>query len=300
MLRGGNGHLWEQITLARAARGMRLINLCGSGPVMRRDQVVVIHDANIWDVPESFPAGYRRFHGVMRPLLARRVSRVATVSHAAAVALAPRLGIGVDRIAVVPNGAGHMVSTVPDTGALRRFGLSSGEYMLAVGNQSPNKNLARLVAAHAQVTTRAGGGVPPLVIAGGVAPGVRAAGLAPRRGLQLLGRVSDGELRALYDGALAFLWPPLSEGFGIPPLEAMALGVPVAASRTSAMPEVLGDAPDWFDPLDENDMAEAIVRMITLSGPARAAMVERGRERARYWTWAKSAVRLHELLAEMG
>jgi glycosyltransferase involved in cell wall biosynthesis len=115
-----------------------------------------------------------------------------------------------------------------------------------------------------------------------------------------LGRVSDGELRALYNGALAFLWPPLSEGFGIPPLEAMALGVPVAASRTSAMPEVLGDAPEWFDPLDEGDMAEAILRLVILSGPARSAMIERGRDRAKLWTWDQSALRLHELLAEMG
>lgn len=300
MLGGGAGHLWEQVTLARVAGGMRLLSLCGSGPVMRRNQIVVIHDANIWDVPESFPPGYRLFHGMMRPMLARRVARIATVSHAAAAALAPRLGIGAERIAVVPNGAGHLAATAPDAGALRRYGLSPGGYLLAVGNQSPNKNLARLAAAHLRANALGVGSVPPLVVAGGVASGVRAAVLAPREGLHLLGRVSDGELRALYDGAMAFLWPPLLEGFGIPPLEAMALGVPVAASRTSAMPEVLGDAPLWFDPRDENDMAEAILRIASLSGPARTAMVERGRERARIWTWERAALRLRDLLAEQG
>ncbi len=297
-LPGGKGHLWEQTTLARAARGTRLISLCGSGPVLQADQLVVIHDANIWDVPESFATGYRRFHGLMRPILARRVRQVATVSHAAAAALAPRLGIGAGQIAVVPNGAGHLAATVPDGDALKQFGLTPGGYLLAVGNQSPNKNLARLAAAHAAAARRNVGGVPPLAIAGGMAPGVMPAALQSRAGLQLLGRVSDGALRALYDGAVAFLWPPLSEGFGIPPLEAMALGVPVVASRTSAMPEVLGDVPVWFDPRDVDGMATAILQVLALAGVERDLMVERGRARAGMWTWETAASRLRDLVTD--
>ncbi len=285
------------MTLARAARGTRLISLCGSGSAMQVDQVLVIHDANIWDIPANFPAGYRWFHGAMRPFLARRVRQVATVSHAAAAALAPRLGIAVDRIAVVPNGAGHLAGTVPDRDALSRYGLTPGGYLLAVGNQSPNKNLARLAVAHARAAGSGSVRVPPLVIAGGMASGVMPAALEPRAGLHVLGRVSDGALRALYDGATAFLWPPLSEGFGIPPLEAMALGVPVLSSRTSAMPEVLGDAPAWFDPHDTDDMAEAILSVLQLSEAERAGMVARGLERAGFWTWDKAALALRELVA---
>jgi glycosyltransferase involved in cell wall biosynthesis len=290
-LTGAQGHLWEQVTLARAARGTRLISLCGSGPLALKDQILVIHDANIWDSPESFSPAYRWFHGMMRPLLARRVRAVGTVSHAAAVALAPRLGVAEGRLAVIPNGAGHIARTMPDSGTLARYGLRPGEYLLAVGNQSPNKNLARLVAAHAKAV-----GVypvvPPLAVAGGVAPGVTQVGLSPREGLHLLGRVSDGELRSLYDNAYAFVWPALSEGFGIPPLEAMQLGVPVLSSRTSAMPEVLGNAALWFDPRDTADMARAIVDFMDLSDDGRAAMIARGRERAASYSWEDSARRL--------
>lgn len=234
----------------------------------------------------------------MRPILARRVRRVGTVSHAAAGALAPRLGVGSGRIAVIPNGAGHLAEIVPDPSALQQFGLTPGGYLLAVGNQSPNKNLARLAAAHARAAGRGRGIVPPLAIAGGMAPGVMPAALDPRAGLHLLGRVSDGALRALYDGAAAFLWPPLSEGFGIPPLEAMALGVPVAASRTSAMPEVLGEVPVWFDPRDEEDMASAILQVVAMTGAERDTMVDRGRARARMWTWEDAARRLWDLVTE--
>jgi glycosyltransferase involved in cell wall biosynthesis len=222
---------------------------------------------------------------------------VATVSHAAAAALAPRLGVEVSRLAVIPNGAGHIAATAPDDRIIARHGLRSGGYFLAVGNQSPNKNLARLAAAH-EMAALADPALPPLVVAGGIAPGVTRAALAPRDGLHLPGRVSDGELRALYDHAFAFVWPALSEGFGIPPLEAMQLGVPVLSSRTSAMPEVLADAPLWFDPRDTADIARVIGDFTGLSDDARAAMVARGRLRAGAYGWEDSARRLLRLAAD--
>jgi glycosyltransferase involved in cell wall biosynthesis len=253
-----------------------------------RNQILVIHDANVWDFPEGFDSTYRRFHQLMRPLLARRILACATVSHAAARSLAPRLGCSEQSLHIIPNGAGHIAATPPDPAALTRFGLTPGKYLLAVGNQSPNKNLARLAAAHAQAMV-VDPGLPVLAIVGGFAPGVASAALAPRPGLNLLGRVSDGALRALYDGASAFVWPALSEGFGIPPLEAMQLGCPVLSSNTSAMPEVLGDAPLWFDPTDVSDMARALLEFRALDSAERGAMAARGRLRAESFSWQFSA-----------
>lgn len=295
-LAGSRGHLWEQWSLARAARGTRLISLCGSGPILQSDQILVIHDANIWDAPESFSPRYRRFHAVMRPRLARRLRATATVSHAAAAALAPRLGLPVKRLDVVPNAAGHLANIPPDPAILARHSLLPGGFYLTIGNQSPNKNLARLVAAHA-AAARQRPGLPPLAIAGGMAPGLAAAPLTAQDGNVLLGRVSDGALRALYDSARAFVWPALSEGFGIPPLEAMALGLPVLSSSSSAMPEVLGDAPIWFDPHDAADMTRAIMTFEALGPKARASMVARGRNRAAAYAWEDSARRLLALLS---
>lgn len=293
-LDGPRGHLWEQFTLARAAHGTRLLSLCGSGPLLHRDQVLVIHDANVWDAPDSFSRLYRGFHATMRPRLAARVRTTATVSQAAATALAPRLGLPVGRLAVIPNAAGHLAATPPDLSVLSRHGLAPGGFFLAIGNQSPNKNLARLVAAHADARALRPG-LPPLAVAGGAAPGLNAAPLAPRPGLVLLGRVTDGELRALYDEARAFHWPSLSEGFGIPPLEAMQHGLPVLSSQSPAMPEVLGDAPLYFDPRDRQDMTRAILGFDGLGAADRAAMVARGFARAAAWSWDESARRLRAL-----
>jgi glycosyltransferase involved in cell wall biosynthesis len=285
------GHLWEQVALARAARRRRLLSLCGAGPLLHRDQIIAIHDANIWDMPDSFSLLYRCFHATMRPRLAARARATVTVSHSAARALAPRLGVPPARLHVIPNAASHLVRIAPDAETLGRYGLAKQGYFLAIGNLSPNKNLARLAAAHARAQA-ADPVLPPLAIAGAAASGLATALLSPRPGLYLLGRVTDAELRALMVGAQAFLWPALSEGFGIPPLEAMACGLPVLSSNTSAMPEVLGDAPLWFDPRDAGDIARALATFAAMPAAGRAAMVARGHARAATYAWEDSARRL--------
>jgi glycosyltransferase involved in cell wall biosynthesis len=289
-LPGGNGHLWEQVALARASRGTLLLSLCGSGPIVKRDQIIVIHDANIFTLPGAFAPGYRLFHKAMRPRLARNAHTVATVSHAAAATLAPFLGVDPGRFAVIPNSAAHILTVVTDPATLTAFGLDRGGYFLAVGNQSPNKNMARLIAAHASVDTL------PLVVAGGTAPGLATDLPMPSRRTRHLGRVSDGQLRALYEGAAAFVWPSLSEGFGIPPLEAMALGTPVLSSRTPAMPEVLGDAALYFDPTSPPDIAAALRRFSVITPAAREAMITGGFARAAGYSWESSAERLVDLV----
>ncbi|KUJ73198.1 hypothetical protein AVO45_15775 [Ruegeria marisrubri] len=289
----GNGHLWEQAALARAARDGVLLSLGNSGPLLHRRQVICFHDANVWLVPEAFSLRYRMLHRVLRPQLARRAAALITVSRYSASELAARLRVGTDRFSVIPNSAVHIRSVAPDASALQRHGLKRAGYLLTVGNRSSNKNISRLVAAH----RLAGPALPQLVIAGGAVPGLARAG--DETGARFLGRVTDGELRALYEGAAGFVFPSLYEGFGIPPLEAMELGVPVLAARDSALPEVLGGAPIWFDPRDEVDMARALRNFAGLSTADRAAMVAAGRKRALAFTWEASAARLAKLLEQL-
>ncbi|TMV05606.1 glycosyltransferase family 4 protein [Ruegeria sediminis] len=292
-LRGGQGHFWEQVALARAARGGVLLSLGNSGPLLHPRQIICFHDVNVWALPEAFSGRYRAWHRALRPLLARRAAALITVSRFSAGELAARLGVGAERFAVIANSAGHIRSVKPDATVLRRHGLAAGEYLLTVGNRSPNKNLARLVDAH----RLAGAAVPPLVVVGGAVPGL--AQDTGGAGARLLGRVTDGELRALYEGAAGFVFPSLYEGFGIPPLEAMELGVPVLAARGSALPEVLGEAPAWFDPRDVADMARALRGFAGSTAAERAAMVDAGRARAASFTWEASAERLAALLARV-
>ena len=289
-LGGGQGHLWEQGALWRATRRGTLLSLCNSGPLGHPRQVLALHDTHLWDMPSAFAPAYRAWHRLLRPALARRSAGLIAVSDHARGRLADRLNLPPSRFHLVPNAAGHLGTVAADPGTLDRAGLDPGGYILAVGNQSPNKNLVRLLAAHGLA-----GDVPPLVIVGGQVPGVTAAHLPGGRALTL-GRVPDAELRALYENAAGFVFPSLHEGFGIPPLEAMALGSPVAAARSGGLPEVLGDAPIWFDPLDPRSMALALRALAGLGASQRARAVRAGRARAALYDWDKSADRLVHLL----
>ena len=117
--------------------------------------------------------------------------------------------------------------------------------------------------------------------------------------LSTLGRVSDGELRTLYENAAMFLFPSIYEGFGVPPLEAMALGCPVVSSDSSAMPEVLGDAALFFECGDVEACAARIREILSLDAPARQRMTEAGQKRAACYRWERSADRLMTILRDL-
>jgi len=201
-----------------------------------------------------------------------------------------------------PEPAGH-----PDAGDAEPGRLEpSLAYMLYVGAIEPRKNLARLLAAFARARPR----LPPgfaLAIAGiprGREGGRHEASLRSLCGhlgiaeaVRWLGYVSPGQAAALMRGARLFAFPSLHESFGLPPLEAMACGTPVLASRVGAMPEVLGESPLWCDPLDVPGVAEALVRLAHDSD-LRDCLVERGREQAARFTWEATAERTLEVFRE--
>lgn len=289
-LRGGSGHFWEQGALWRATRDGVLLSLCNSGPVLHRAQILTLHDANMYQIPEAYKCSYRYWHKLLRPVLARQAAALTTVSRYSAASLGRYLRVPAKRFSIVPNSAGHVLRGVADRLALTNWGLTPGSYWLTVGNQSPNKNIARLVAAHGSL----GDLVPPLVVAGAHAPGLATG--EDTVGARFLGRVSDGELISLYQGAAGFVFPSRFEGFGIPPLEAMSIGVPVLAARAAAMPEILGDAVMWFDPLSVRDIADTMRCFVQVSPNKCAAMVSAGYARAALYSWDQSAERLVSVL----
>ncbi len=291
-LKGARGHAWEQGPLWRASRNGVLLSPANSGPVLHRRQVLALHDANLWDIPEAFSRRYRVFHRVLRPLLARRAAALVTVSRFSARALAARTGVAADRFTIIPNAAAHVLSIPADAQALARFGLRAKSYLLTVGNQSANKNIGRLAQAHA----RAGSMALPLVVAGADIPALSGGGAPPSGRVRHLGRVTEPELKALYEGAAGFVYPSLYEGFGIPPLEAMQLGIPVLAAQRTALPEVLGDAPLWFDPTSLPDMVRALRAFHDLEAEGRQSMSQRGLERAARFDWDRSGRELARLL----
>ena len=294
-LRGARGHGWEQSTLWRASRDGVLISLCNAGPLLHRRQVLTLHDANLYVIPDAFAPAYRRFHKVLRPMLARRAARLTTVSTFSAEELARCCRVAQNRFTIIPNAADHLDAIKTDVAAVRRHGLKPGGYLLTVGNQSPNKNVAKLVEAHAASDAS----VPPLAVVGGFVPGVARDALHSTDRVRVLGRVSDGELKALYASAWGFVWPSLYEGFGIPPLEAMWMGTPVLASDSSAMPGVLDDAAQYMNARSVRSMTAALNDFGGMSPAVRAEWGARGIARAEEFTWIAAARRLIALASEL-
>jgi glycosyltransferase involved in cell wall biosynthesis len=279
------GHLWEQLDLPRTLPDQILLSLCSTGPVLRRNQAVMIHDAQVWDVPQSYSRAFRLAYRLLLPLLARRARHLLTVSPFSAGQLV-RHGIaphGKPRI--VLNGADHILRVSPDPGTLRRHGLATRGYILAIGNLAPHKNLALLVRAAAA----RGPDAPELIVAGGMNSKVFAdAVLREANGVRFIGRVSDAELRALYEGALAMAFPSLTEGFGLPPLEAMLCGCPVIATSGGAVPDICGEAALFVYPTDQEGWTAALER-VAQDAELRENLSQKGYTQSARFTWEEAA-----------
>lgn len=289
------GNLWEQLTLARVAPEDWLLSLCNIGPVLRRRQVVMLHDAQVFRAPESYSQGFRSWYHALQPRLARRAAMVLTVSHHAKAELEHFGVVPQGKARVVPNGADHILRTAADPGVLHQQSLTPGAYFLAIGSLASHKNIALL----AQAAQNRADTAVPLVIAGGGNANVFAdAGISSSQDIRLVGRVTDAELRALYENATALVFPSLTEGFGLPPVEAMFCGCPVIASTGGAVPEVCGEAAFLVDPQDLGGWTAAMTRMAD-DTDLRTRLIQAGYKRAATFTWANAAAVLSEHLSQL-
>jgi glycosyltransferase involved in cell wall biosynthesis len=289
------GHAWEQLELFAAARDGVLVNLANSGPLLHRRSILVLHDAAIFRFPENFSPSYRAFHRLIRPQLAQRAAKLVTISEFSRRELARTCGVGEEAFTIIGDSAEHIWAVETDISILARHGLSPKRYALTVGNQAPNKNVALALRSFAQAAPEGW----LLAVAGGGSKDIfgeatRTDNLSVRK----LGRVTDQELRALYENAGVFLFPSRYEGFGVPPLEAMALGCPVISSDAASMPEVLGDAAVYFRSDDEQALAAAITQVVS-SHWRREELTERGRTQANLYTWDKSARKFADLICSL-
>ncbi|WP_375161646.1 glycosyltransferase family 4 protein [Bradyrhizobium sp. RDT46] len=286
------GHAWDQIDLARAAAGGRLISLANSGPVFHRDHIIVIHDAQVFRRPDFFNWRYLTAHRTMGRLLARHAA-IATVSGFSRRELAEVLNLSASRIPVFPNSAEHFAATKPDPGILARLGVQPQKFFLFVGSKTKNKNLSVAIRA-VQLLDRAD---VPLVIVGGDNSKVFQDNSGQEvSGLLLAGRLTDSEIAALYAHASAFVFPSLYEGFGVPPLEAMIFGCPVIASTADAVVETCGDAAAYFDANDAEALKQLMLERLA-TGAISEQERRRQQERVAFYSWQKSAKSLLEHLA---
>ena len=286
-----HGHLWEQIDLPRAARGGILVNLGNTAPLLAgRGQVVVIHDAGVFDTPASYSWKFRLWYKGLQRALTKAGAQIATVSEFSRQRIAACLGIDPARIAVIYEGADHILRTPADPQTLARHNLRAGGYALVVGSRVAHKNLAALAEVARALQRR---GMVIAVAGGGNKEVFQATGDA--LAAQRLGRTTDGELRALYENAACLLFPSRYEGFGLPPVEAMACGCPVIASRGGAVEEVCGDSALYFDTDAPKSITVAVERLLEEPGLAEDLRA-RGLQRAGALSWMASARKLGDVV----
>ncbi len=293
-----SGHAWEQAVLPFLSQG-RLLNLCNTAPIGKADQIVCIHDANIFSSPESYTRLFRMLYQTLQPQLARRSARIATVSHAAARQIARHLPIRLQDIAILPNGHEHALGWNPSCArSAPRFleeipGHGERPFVLAIGSRAKHKNLGLLVAIAEQLDEW---GID-LVFAGGGAEIFTAGELGGRRNVYRIGRVSDDDLAYLLDRALCLAFPSLTEGFGLPIVEAMARGCPVISANCASMPEVCGDAALLASPSD-GDAWMRHIKALRTSADLASELVGRGREQVKTFSWSQTATGYMQLLEQ--
>lgn len=284
-------------SLVRASGADVLHSLAMTGPLRASVPHVVTIPDLIW---RRFPSSGRATGAVWRtivPPVARHADRIITYSEASRRDIASLIGIDPLRIHVVPLGTEGPAPTEAITAdqARSRFHLGDGPVVLSVSSKKPHKNLVRLTRAMGLVAGRYPGAT--LVVPGSPAPHdeqLRAE--ADRAGARLLlpGWIEGDELEGLYAAASCVAFASLQEGFGLPVLDAMRRGVPVACSDASSLPEVGGGAVIYFDPLLPDDIARAIIELV--ANPAMATQLARaGRERAATFTWELVAQRHLEI-----
>ena len=278
---------------ARRARVDLLHSLGTTSPLAGvRPRVVTVHDLIYEHFPQTFPTPARLGLKALVGPAARRCDRVLADSHATKRDVVERLRVPAERVDVVPLGLGEPpgAAPTPEAELRERFALGDHPVVLCVSAALEHKNLTRLIAALPALRVPR---PPVLVIAGH--PGRerdRLLALAAEHGVadrvRLTGWLGQEDLEGLYAAAACCAYPSLLEGFGLPVLEAMRRGVPLACADATALPEVAGNAAELFDPRDTRAIAAAVARLLT--DPAHAAeLVARGRERAAGFTWEACA-----------
>ena len=278
-----------------ASRGVDLLHSLGqTGPLRcKMPNVLTVADVIWLHHPDPAMRTTFRVWKTVIPTMARRADRVITISAASREDIVRELGVPRERVDVVALGFGvpRVADPTPEEEIRRRFGLGRGPIVLTVSAIKAHKNLSRLVQAMAEVRERHPS--TKLVIVGKPtshqAPLLRqAAALGIADAVHFPGWIDASDLEGLYRCAACFVLPSLREGFGLPVLEAMARGVPVACSNVSALPEVAGDAAQYFDPADHGEIAAAVDALLERRDLV-ARLVSAGEQRQARFTWRATA-----------
>ena len=276
-------------------------------PVMPCPSVVTIHDCIHLMFPEYLPNRFAHAYArTFMTLAARRSSKVLTVSEASKRDILRFFHIPSSKVEVVYNAIDDRFDREPEVDDVmrvrERYQLND-PFVLYAGNIKPHKNVDRVIEAFARVRRHGFERLRLLIIGDEISKNPQLRRAVHRHQMhqhvRFLGFVPDATLAVLYRLADVFVFPSLYEGFGLPPLEAMASGTPVVTSNVSSLPEVVGDAALLVDPRDAEAIAGAVVRILS-DETLRRSLAQKGLARAHEFSWERSVRRIRDVYLEVG
>lgn len=279
-----SGPLWEQIDLPLYAGGAYCLNFTGTAPIIKKNGCVVVHDAQFRSTSQSHSLKSFLLYNLVTTLVSRRYKTIITVSDYARREIQNFKVTTRSDIHVVPNAVDHVLRFAIDPSVLAKYGLQDRGYALANSYIYAHKNVRTLLDTFAKLP-----GSYPLVLFGSSKKAqYDAKGIPVPPNVKFLGRVSDEDLVALMAQARMFLFPSTTEGFGLPPLEAMQLGCPTITARAGAMTENCGDGALYADPFMVDDWLRKI-SLLWEDEAQRDRLSEAGMNVASRFRWLTSA-----------
>jgi glycosyltransferase involved in cell wall biosynthesis len=288
------GQLWEQLELPLHTKSGPLVNLCNLCPLLAPRNLTVVHDANVWLIRDNYSLAFRTANHVLLPLGIRRSRIWATVSQYSADQLVRLRIANRPPAAIIGSGSDHMGEFDGAPSNIAHDDLPRC-YVFALGSRSRNKNVNLIYSLAPDLEKLR----ISIVVAGDTESKIfTQQGGIKQKNVFELGRVTDADLAYLYRNCLCFLFPSFFEGFGIPPIEAMAMGAPVVSSNTSSLPEILGAAALYCPPDDRSAWIATITELLENRG-LRLRLVAQGLAQASNYKWKSTAKNLLQLSRQL-
>ena len=284
-----SGVLWEHIELRLFLlkhKNPLLLNFGSPGPLFYTNRIVTVHDITFHMHPEWFSKAYGTYYRLITPIFTRLSRKVITVSEFSKREIQGWLNISDDKIVVIHNAVSDAIKDSPTNASSK-----NEKYVLTVASLDPRKNLSRLVAAY-ELT---GIGRETKLVLAGRSSSLFNMNMSKEILASSVGYIPDEALAALYKNAVLFVYPSLYEGFGIPPLEAMLMGCPVILSDIPVFREIFGDAACYVDPLNTASICEGMLKVLK-DDSYREDLICKGFEKAKQYSWKKSAEKLADII----
>lgn len=284
------GHLWEQVDLPLFLKkygNPLLVNLANTAPIYYKNKVATIHDLAVYDIPQSYSFKFRVIYRILLPLIIKSSQKLFTVSNFSQNRIQSRFGIVSE---VIPNSVSSFFSA--------NSSVNKEKIVLAVSSLDPKKNFASLIEAFIKANLID----HKLVIVGARNKLFDQISLTSdnnsyKNNIVFTGYLEDCDLLSLYQRASLFVYPSFYEGFGIPPLEAMASGCPTIVSDIPSLREVCGDASIYVDPYDVSDIAKKL-QEVCYNLELQTYLHKKGLENIRRFSWKDSSLKLMHYISE--